>query len=121
MMRPTPTVHDGIGLIVQTIQMSNSGVHCRQYLNQCYERRGNKGGPSGPPCSKNRKNVSNKLSQYSINSTTMKLRKPTPKVSKARAIELAMNLNGVSREIAEKYTDSELREVLRLLKLKANF
>ena len=43
------------------------------------------------------------------------------KVSKARAIELAMNLNGVSRELAEKYTDSELREVLRLLKLKANF
>ncbi|WP_322100887.1 hypothetical protein [Alistipes putredinis] len=51
----------------------------------------------------------------------MKLRKPAPKVSKVRAIELAMNTNGVSREIAEKYTDSELREVLRLLKLKANF
>lgn len=51
----------------------------------------------------------------------MKLRKPAPKISKARAIELTMNLNGVSREIAEKYTDSELREVLRLLKLKANF
>lgn len=34
---------------------------------------------------------------------------------------ITMNLNGVSREIAEKYTDSELREVLRLLKLKANF
>lgn len=51
----------------------------------------------------------------------MKIRRTTPKVSKNRAIELAMNLNGVSREIAEKYTDSELREVLRLLKLKANF
>ncbi|WP_195454255.1 hypothetical protein [Alistipes communis] len=51
----------------------------------------------------------------------MKLRKPAPKISKARAIELAMNLNGVSRDIAEKYTNSELREVLRLLKLKANF
>lgn len=51
----------------------------------------------------------------------MKTRKSTLKVSKARAIELAMNLNGVSRDIAEKYTDSELREVLRLLKLKANF
>lgn len=51
----------------------------------------------------------------------MKTRKPTLKVSKARAIELAMNLNGVSRDIAEKYTDIELREVLRLLKLKANF
>lgn len=43
------------------------------------------------------------------------------KVSKERAIQLAMNTNGVSREIAERYTDSELKEVLRLLKLKANF
>lgn len=43
------------------------------------------------------------------------------KVSKERAIQLAMNINGVSREIAERYTDSELKEVLRLLKLKANF
>ena len=51
----------------------------------------------------------------------MKTRRTPPKVSKARAIELAMNLNGVSREIAEKYTDSELKEFLRLLKLKANF
>lgn len=51
----------------------------------------------------------------------MKLRKAAPKISKTRAIELTMNLNGVSRDIAEKYTNSELREVLRLLKLKANF
>lgn len=51
----------------------------------------------------------------------MKRIKLTPKVSKERAIQLAMNLNGVPREIAEKYTDSELRECLRLLKLKANF
>lgn len=43
------------------------------------------------------------------------------KVSKEKAIQLAMNTNGVSRDIAEKYTDSELKEVLRLLKLKANF
>ena len=42
-------------------------------------------------------------------------------VSKERAIQLAMNTNGVSREIAERYTDSELKEVLRLLKLKADF
>lgn len=35
--------------------------------------------------------------------------------------QLAMNTNGVSREIAERYTDSELKEVLRLLKLKADF
>lgn len=51
----------------------------------------------------------------------MKTRRTTPRVSKARAIELAMNLNGVSREIAERYTDSELKECLQLLKLKANF
>lgn len=43
------------------------------------------------------------------------------KVSKEKAIQLAMNTNGVSREIAERYTDSELKEVLRLLKLKADF
>ena len=43
------------------------------------------------------------------------------KVSKARAIEIAMNHNCVSREIAERYTDSELKEVLKQLKLKANF
>nr|DAW27766.1 MAG TPA: N-acetylmuramic acid 6-phosphate etherase [Caudoviricetes sp.] len=56
-----------------------------------------------------------------IISNNMKRIKLTPKVSKERAIQLAMNLNGVPREIAEKYTDSELRECLRLLKLKANF
>lgn len=43
------------------------------------------------------------------------------RVSRERAIQLAMNLNGITREIAERYTDSELKEVLRLLKLKANF
>jgi len=47
--------------------------------------------------------------------------KKTFKVSKARAIEIAMNHNCVSREIAEKYTDSELKEILSVLKLKANF
>lgn len=51
----------------------------------------------------------------------MKTRKSTPKVNREAAIKITMNTNGVSREIAEKYTDSELREVLRLLKLKANF
>jgi len=43
------------------------------------------------------------------------------KVSKARAIEIAMNHNCISREVAEKYTDSELIEVLKSLRLKANF
>lgn len=51
----------------------------------------------------------------------MRTRKSTPKVSRERAIQLAMNTNGISREMAEKYTDRELKEVLRLLKLKANF
>lgn len=43
------------------------------------------------------------------------------KVSKERAIEIASNHNCVPIEVARNYTDSELREVLRQLKLKANF
>lgn len=43
------------------------------------------------------------------------------KVSKERAIQIAMNHNCVPRGIAERYTDSELKEVLRQLKLKADF
>ncbi len=42
-------------------------------------------------------------------------------VSRKRAIELAANLNGITIEMAKRYTDSELKECLRLLKLKANF
>ena len=50
----------------------------------------------------------------------------TLKVSKQRAIEIAMNHNCVSREIAEQYTDCELKEILkaasgRTYKLTANF
>ncbi len=45
----------------------------------------------------------------------------TYKVSKEKAIRIAMNHVCISREQAEKYTDSELREVLRHLKLKAAF
>lgn len=45
----------------------------------------------------------------------------TPKISRTAAIKIAMNTNCVSREIAEKYTDSELKEVLRLLRLKPAF
>ena len=51
----------------------------------------------------------------------MKIRRTIPKVSREGAISITMNTNGVSREIAEKYTDSELKEVLRLLKLKPAF
>lgn len=43
------------------------------------------------------------------------------KVSREKAIQIAMNHNCVSREVAQNYTDSELKEVLRQLKLKANF
>lgn len=43
------------------------------------------------------------------------------KISKQRAITIAMNHNCVSQEIAEKYTDSELKEVLKHLGLKADF
>lgn len=49
------------------------------------------------------------------------MRRKVIKVSKERAIQIAMNHNCVSREIAEKYSDSELREVLRHLKLKSDF
>lgn len=50
----------------------------------------------------------------------MKTRKSF-KVNREAAIKIAMNTNGISREIAKKYTDSELKECLRLLKLKTNF
>ncbi|MBQ6358573.1 MAG: hypothetical protein IJI97_06395 [Clostridia bacterium] len=43
------------------------------------------------------------------------------KITRERAISIAMNHNCVSREIAEKYTDSELREVLRHLRLTPGF
>ena len=49
------------------------------------------------------------------------MKKKSIKISKEIAIEIAMNTNGISRGIAERYTDSELREVLRLLKLKPGF
>jgi hypothetical protein len=45
----------------------------------------------------------------------------TIKVSKERAIQIAMNHNCVSIEVAKNYTDSELKEVLRQLRIKANF
>jgi hypothetical protein len=44
-----------------------------------------------------------------------------PPVSRERAIQIAVAHNCVSLAIAQKYTDSELREVLHHLKLKANF
>lgn len=43
------------------------------------------------------------------------------KVSRDRAIQIAQNHNCVSKEVAQNYTDSELREVLLALKLKPGF
>lgn len=57
----------------------------------------------------------------SLKLTVMKTKRTTPKVPRERAIQIASNHNCVSMEIARNYTDSELREVLRVLKLKANF
>lgn len=51
----------------------------------------------------------------------MKAFRTLPKVSKDRAIQIAANHNCVSLEVAKKYTDSELKEILRQLKLKENF
>lgn len=45
--------------------------------------------------------------------------KTTIKISEARAREIAMNHNCVSKEIADNYTLSEVHEVLRQLKIKA--
>lgn len=42
-------------------------------------------------------------------------------VSKEKAIQIAINHNCVTREVAEGYTNSELKEVLKQLKLKPNF
>lgn len=43
----------------------------------------------------------------------------TYKISKSKAIEIAMNHNCVNREVAEAYTLSELKEVFASLKIKA--
>lgn len=42
----------------------------------------------------------------------MRTRSKVYKVSRNKAIEIVMNHNCVSKEIAERYTDSELKEVL---------
>lgn len=56
----------------------------------------------------------------------MKARVKTYEVSRDKAVELAANHNCVSREVAERYTDSELKEVLwnmggRTFRFKAKF
>ena len=42
-------------------------------------------------------------------------------VSREKAIQITMNVNGITRGLAERYTDSELKEVLRLVKMKPAF
>ncbi len=42
-------------------------------------------------------------------------------VSREKAIQITMNVNGITRGMAERYTDSELKEVLRLVKMKPAF
>jgi hypothetical protein len=44
-----------------------------------------------------------------------------PPVSKERAIQIAVANNCVPIEVAQRYTDGDLREILQRLKLKANF
>lgn len=56
-----------------------------------------------------------------LHNTIADMKRNVIKVSREKAIQLAMNTNGISKEMAEKYTDSELKEVLKLLKLKADF
>ena len=49
----------------------------------------------------------------------MRMKVKTYKIKRSRVVEIAANHNCVSKEIAEQYTDSELKEVLRHLKIKA--
>lgn len=51
----------------------------------------------------------------------MKIKRQTPRISRERAIQIAANHNCVSKEVASNYTDGELKEILRQLKLKAAF
>ena len=62
-----------------------------------------------------------KVSNSYITTNTMKRISKSPAVSRKRAIEIASNHNCVSLEIAQSYTDSELKEVLKQLNIKANF
>ena len=42
-------------------------------------------------------------------------------ISKEKAIQIAMNHNCVTKEMALTYTNSELKEILKQLKLKGDF
>ena len=45
----------------------------------------------------------------------MKAKVKTYEVNREKAVEMAVLVNGVSKEVAQRYTDSELKEVLRVL------
>ena len=47
------------------------------------------------------------------------MKNKTYKITRERATEIAMNHNCVSKEVAEKYTLTELKEVLHQLRIKA--
>lgn len=61
--------------------------------------------------------IENKL----LKNNKMRAKRQNPKVSKERAIQIAMNHNCISRAMAEQYTDSELREVCRQLHIRCAF
>ena len=48
-------------------------------------------------------------------------KKSNIKINRDRAVQIAADHNCVPVEVAQRYTDSELREVLRHLKLTPNF
>ncbi len=51
----------------------------------------------------------------------MKTERKDGKVSRSKAVEIVMNLKGISYGLATRYTDPELKECLRQAKLKADF
>ena len=53
---------------------------------------------------------------------TMKIKRNTLKVSKERAKQIILNTEpALTRAIVDRYTDSELKEWMKLLNLKTNF
>lgn len=52
----------------------------------------------------------------------MKTRKQTPKVTRERAKQIIFNTEpALTREMVDRYTDSELKEWMKQLKIKTNF
>lgn len=52
----------------------------------------------------------------------MRIRRPQPRVSRERAKQIILNTeSALTKEMVDKYTDSEIKEWMRLLKIKTNF